>query len=462
MNLPKESQVVEYKRKWRDDFLKELCAFANSQGGTLYIGVEDDGSIAKLDNVQVLMENLPNKIHSNLGFYAEVNSHTDDETGWKYLSVVVLPQNEAISYNGKYYIRSGSTTQELRGHELANFLLRKMKMTWDGLICERAKLSDIEREAIDYFLECAIEIGRMPKSSKNDTTEDILKNLELMTEDGQLTNAAVLLFGKNPQHFFINSRFRLGRFGSRESDLMFQDEIEGDLVRMADKIIDVLRSKYLISPIHYEGLKRKEDLEIPEEGMRELLYNAIVHRDYMGMDTFMKVYNDKIWLWNEGVLPEGYNTETMLKPHRSQPRNKLIAKVFFRAGFIESWGRGWDKVARECKRVNVELPTIETFDGGTLVAIKRPIIDATQQEANQGEFDALIKKLEARGIVLTDRQRLIVEWVCEHPKTTYKEMAEKCGVSIQTVFGDFQILQEKGVLAGDGHTSKKVWKVLDE
>ena len=333
-------------------------------------------------------------------------------------------------------------------------------MTWDSLVCERAKLSDIDREAIDYFLECAIEIGRMPKSSKNDTTEDILKNLELMTEDGQLTNAAVLLFGKNPQHFFINSRFRLGRFGNRESDLMFQDEIEGDLVRMADKIIDVLRSKYLISPIHYEGLKRKEDLEIPEEGMRELLYNAIVHRDYMGMDTFMKVYNDKIWLWNEGVLPEGYNTETMLKPHRSQPRNKLIANVFFRAGFIESWGRGWDKVARECTRVNVELPTIETFDGGTLVAIKRPVNSMTDHDTYQDTYqDELLRKLKEKGIKLTERQQAIVVWISEHPKTTYDEMAEKFGVSRQSIYKDIKKLKN-GVIAGDGNTNGLEWKVI--
>ena len=161
MELPKESQVVEYKRKWRDDFLKELCAFANSQGGTLYIGVEDDGSIAKLDNVQALMENLPNKIHSNLGFYAEVNSHTDDVTGWKFIAIVVEPQDEAISYEGKYYIRSGSTTQELRGHELATFLVRKMNVQWDAITRPEATLNDLDPKAWKFFIDTAIEKKRL-------------------------------------------------------------------------------------------------------------------------------------------------------------------------------------------------------------------------------------------------------------------------------------------------------------
>ena len=153
----REDQHTEFKRIWKDDYLKELCAFANSQGGVLYIGVKDDGSICgiggpqrkqnvcdgesetirvpsakqrlssctedrsrddngkviELKSIIALLENLPNKIHANLGFFADVNRLTDQSTGLDYIGITVQPQQEAISYNGKYYIRSGSTTQEL-------------------------------------------------------------------------------------------------------------------------------------------------------------------------------------------------------------------------------------------------------------------------------------------------------------------------------------------------------------
>ena len=98
------------------------------------------------------------------------------------------------------------------------------------------------------------------------------------------------------------------------------------------------------TPIRYEGKQRIEELEIPEPAMRELLYNAMIHRDYMGDETTMKVYDDHMWLWNVGELPEDYNTETLQHDHRSLPHNKLIASVFYKAGFIEHRGRGFDKV----------------------------------------------------------------------------------------------------------------------
>ena len=112
----------------------------------------------------------------------------------------------------------------------------------------------------------------------------------------ELKGAALLVFGRNPAKYFPLCDFRIGRFGASESDLMFQDVISGDLIRMADRVVEVLKSKYLISPIHYEGLLRIEPLEIPEDALREAISNAIIHKDYTGVHIQMKVYNDRVEL----------------------------------------------------------------------------------------------------------------------------------------------------------------------
>ena len=134
----------------------------------------------------------------------------------------------------------------------------------------------------------------------------MLTSLGLTDENGGLTNAAVLLFGKNPQRYYPSAIFKIGRFGIDEADLRFQDVIEGNILQMAERVMDVLKAKYLISPVRFEGMQRYEKLELPKEALREILYNAIAHKDYTGPDIQMHVYDSSIEIWNEGELPEGY------------------------------------------------------------------------------------------------------------------------------------------------------------
>ena len=216
-------------------------------------------------------------------------------------------------------------------------------------------------------------------------------------------------------------------------------------MQMADRVIWLLRSKYLRTSIRYEGLHRVEDLEIPEPAMRELIYNAIVHRDYMGNDTQMKVYDDRIWLWNSGELPKGYNTETLKKEHLSVPRNKLIASVFYKAGFIENWGRGFDKVINGFNAAGVEFPTIENDFGGTSVHIQRKV------EKTLPDVDALD---------ITDRQKQIITFLIEYPEKSIAEISKELEIAVRTVSRELAILQEKSILHRVGSRKKGAWEIL--
>ena len=372
----KEDQHTEFKRNWRDDFLKELCAFANSQGGTLYIGVEDKGTVIGVPDSKTLLENLPNKINNNLGFFADINLLSED--GKEYVAIHVNPQENAISYEGKYYVRSGSTTQELRGQQLASFLMQKAKLHWDALTRPEAKLKDLDDEAWDYFITTALENKRLNKSAQKESKETVLRKLNLMTEDGELTNAALMLFGKDIERWSPLSAFRIGRFGVNQADLIIHDNIVCPLVMMPDAVIDILRTKYLVSTVGYEGLHRKETLEMPEDGLREMICNAIMHRDYLGTFIHMRVWADRIQLWNEGTLPPSITVEKLMEDHESMPRNPLIAKVFYLMGFIENWGRGYEKIRNAFEEAHLQVPTFEQVRGGFMATIQREVFQKVQ------------------------------------------------------------------------------------
>lgn len=204
--------------------------------------------------------------------------------------------------------------------------------------------------------------------------------------------------------------------------------------------MELLRSKYLKTPIHYEGMQRIEELEIPEPAMRELLYNAMIHHDYMGDETMMKVYDDHIWLWNAGELPEGYNTETLQHDHRSLPHNKLIANVFYKAGFIEHWGRGFDKVKSAFAAADIPFPKIENEFWGVSVVIQRK----AEQERPDIDMPDIVD------FDITDRQRKILELIEKKPSITAAELAKILKVNSRTIQRDFAKLLEKGILIREG------------
>ena len=236
-----ESQNIEYKESWRDEYLKWICGFANAQGGRIYIGIDDNQQVVGVADTKRLMEDIPNKIVNYLDIVADVNLlHKEDKD---YIEIAVQPCNLPIAYHGIYHYRSGSTKQELKGAALQQFLLRKMGHSWDDIENERATLDAIDRQAIDFFLRKAVDAGRMPVDSLNETTEKVLSNLNLIGGEGKLRNAALLLFGKNPAKFFTSVQFRIGRFGRDEADLMFQDVVDGNIIQMTDRVIEVLKSK---------------------------------------------------------------------------------------------------------------------------------------------------------------------------------------------------------------------------
>lgn len=193
-----EQQNIEWKESWRDEYLKWICGFANAKGGKIFIGMNDKGKVVGISNFKRLMDDIPNKIQTNLGIICDVNLHHRKDK--PYIEIDVKPYDVPISYQGKYHYRSGSTKQELKGNALNEFLLKKAGKTWDDVIEPRAKLENIDIAAIEAFKKGATSSKRLPFIADEKNIERILDNL-LLLEDGKLKRSAILLFGKNPCRF---------------------------------------------------------------------------------------------------------------------------------------------------------------------------------------------------------------------------------------------------------------------
>lgn len=366
-----EQHNIEYKRSWHNDYLKWVCGFANAQGGVIFIGKDDVGNVVHLADFKKLMDEIPNKIRNLMGITAEVNLL--EEKGSQFIEIVVPSYSVPISLRGRYYYRSGSTKLELTGASLNEFLLGKSGKTWDDVLEQRATFDDIDEQSITVYLKAAKKAGRLPENEELPIPE-LLEKLRL-TEKGQLKRAAIILFAKEPGKFYPNTFVKIGRFGKDDTDLKFQETVEGNLVSLVPEILDQLNHKFLVKQIDFEGMHRIEKEEYPVAAIREMILNALVHRNYMGAPVQLRVYDDKISIWNEGFLPEGLTLEALKRPHASRPRNPVIADVSFKGGYIDAWGRGTIKIIDSCKAAELPEPEMMEQDGGFLLTILKDMLN---------------------------------------------------------------------------------------
>ncbi len=363
-----EHQGAEWKEIWKDEYLKWICGYANAQGGTLIIGKDDNGDIAGIRNAKKLLEDIPNKIVSTMNIIADVN--LIEENGLEYIEIIVDSYPFPVNYRGKYYYRSGSTMQEIKGIELLKFLYEKQGRTWDNVPIPGETADSLSKEALQEFRKKSVYKKRLSKIAAEVNDKLLLENLKLFEREN-LIRAAILMFHPDPEKWVTGAYIKIGYFGESNSDLRYQDEIHGPLILQADKAVELIYTKYMKALIDYEGLQRTETYMFPMEGFREILLNAINHKDYStGIPIQISIYEDKIYVWNDGKWPENLPVDKIYEKHSSIPYNPKIADVFYKAGEIESWGRGFDKIMEVCKAEKAPYPVIDANARGVMVLCK--------------------------------------------------------------------------------------------
>jgi len=450
--LMAESQNIEWKESWRDEYLKWICGFANAQGGRIYIGTRDDGTVIGVDDSKKLLEDIPNKIQNTLGIIADVNLLSDN--GLDYIEIVVSPSSYPVNYKGEYHYRSGSTKQQLRGAALTQFIGEKTGLLWDAVPVDNIGVTDLDRNSLDIFRREAVKKKRMTKEDLDIPDEELLDHLDLLT-DGKLKRAAVMLFYKKPGRIITGCYVKIGKFG-KGSDLQYQDTIEGSLFDIADRVIDLIYTKYLKAAITYEHDVRVETYPFPRDGVREAVYNALGHNNYAdSVPIQIRIEDDAMYISNNCILPKDWTAETLMKPHKSMPFNPSIANAFYRAGYIEAWGRGIQKICEACRELGIPDPEYTVLGNDLTVkftALERARISVLE--------DPKHRNVGLEGGLEVGLEKDILKIISANPSSTMAEIADELNVTKRTIERTIKRMREQGKIIRRGGKRYGYWEIL--
>ncbi|MBI5573808.1 MAG: DUF4062 domain-containing protein [Elusimicrobia bacterium] len=321
------------------------------------------------------------------------------------------------------------------------------RAVFDQRICDGAVFSDIDDEKVKWFLKVARAKRNFPLALDS-SIQNVFTHLKLL-KDGKLTNAAVLLFGKEPRKFFDQAKIKCIHLPSTEVEKPFTSYqiYEGNLFEQVDKavsfVLDILKFP-VIQQEHTVQVSRPR--EIPVFVVQEAIVNAVAHRDYNTTSSVqVMVFLDRVEIWNSGTLPTHLKIEDLKKPHASHPTNPLLATVMFFADYIQQAGSGTLEMLKQCKAHGLPEPdfiSVRNLEFKTILA--RDIY--TDETLNR--------------LGLNERQKKAVLYVKEKGKITNKEYRQLNNVSNKTAYFDLSGLVEKNifVVMGVGKNSTYIMK----
>ena len=343
---------------------------------------------------------------------------------------------------------------------------------FDSSVCEGASLKDLSTVKMRDFIRVARE-RRGFKLPVSTSAKDLLAHLDLMREDRRLTNAAVLLFGKKPQRYFINSEVKCAWFyGTRVEKPMADHQIyQGDVFQLADQARDFVMSHISREIGRHNGPDGSAPTryELPLDAVFELIVNAICHRDYTSHESVqVMLFSDRLEIWNAGSLPRGWTVKNLFRPHTSLPPNELLAKPMYLKGYIEKTGTGTGDVIDYCRQWNLPPPefveeadfrvilrrrtTTETTIETTIETTEETALRTAGRAARKTAIDTVIEKAGLIGGAAR-----VLETALLNPHDSIDQMAKKLGMTRDGVFYHIKNLRAIVGLQHIGPSKKGVW-----
>jgi ATP-dependent DNA helicase RecG len=417
-----ESETVEFKPtlSQKDKIMESVSAFSNTRGGKILIGVSDRGEVIGLDIGKRTLEDLAGYVKQNSDppVYPSIETVQFENKTLLSLTVKESPE-KPVFFNDKAYKRVGRSNQRISSHEIRNMAKEeKKKMTWDEQICEGATLDDIDWDYLENEFIPLYE--RISKKKVASSPLELLHSAHTILSEKPL-NGGILLFGKEPQLFFSHSYIALARYtgtavGGEKRDYK---EFRGNLFSQIDNCYAYLtQHTALMSRLSPGQLQR---MDLPEYGrfsLRELVTNAVCHRDYadQGGKIIIKMFDDRIEFFNIGGLPRGVTVHNIVQAQYS--RNPIISSLLAKVNYIEEMGEGWDKILEEHRDhpLKPQMPEILPSSHSVQVTL----------------FSTKDKFEEEDRALMSDRQRKILEYLQQNATITSMICMDLLGVSKDT------------------------------
>ncbi len=368
-----ESDKVEFKESLAEikEILKTIVAFANTKGGVILIGVKDDGTVKGIKvgrrSINKLLNEIKNKIKPLILPKIEIIKIEGKD-------VILIEVSEGInkpfSLKGRIYKRINSRNEQLSIEEIEKMILEKYK---ELSRFELSKVNyQIDKRAIKEFVIRAKEYRGIDLVGLGEN--EIIEKLKAKNNV-----AGALCFSSNLQSLLPYAGIKIGKFVNNK--LINDWYLCDNLFMLIPKVLELIKSQLGIEYRIDERGRRIEEWEIPKEAIREVIVNALVHRDYtVPSFIYISIHEDKIVIENPGKLLEPLKIEDLKKMHKSILRNPTIAQIMFLSGYIEQWGSGTLKVIKKCIQRGLKEPKFEQSEGFFKVTLYRRSINETLKE----------------------------------------------------------------------------------
>ena len=457
-----ETDSVEFKRSTGqlERGMETLCAFLNGDGGYVLFGMGDDGTIIGQQVADSTKRQIAECIRQFEPFPLVDVDYVTLENG---LSVIVLSvvnnREKPYIYKGRPYTRVESTTVAMSQHQYETMLSYRNQPLgrWETQLNANLKVSDLDEEEILRTVRVGVEKGRLPEVAYTNNIEDALCRMNLM-RDGQLTNAAFVLYANGANIDYPQCLLRMARFAGTTKEVFIDERrVEGNAFRMLDEAMQFC-FKHLSLSGEVKGLIREERLSVPYKALREAVVNALCHREYqtIGGSVGLAIFDNRVEVSNIGHIPDRLDASNPHEMTLSIPYNPLIAKGFYYRQLFENWGRGIRLMVDECKDAGLEAPVFMSSEYQvTAIFYRRDFKDdlSSKLSDNDNLSNKLSDKLHDK---LHDK---ILELIQENERVTIPELSNMLGVSVRTINSYLKKMQEMNLVIRVGARKNGYWKV---
>ena len=424
-----------------------MAGMANTDGGSILIGIAPRS--AQVQGIQDIQRMVERAFQAALLLDPALVLPVPKvyPTGGKdsvHILWITVPAGlpSVYSLDGSYLGRDGRQTNPLSARRLRQLLVERGAIQLETSVPAGASLEDLDPQQISTYVETLnLNSGDSIRQPTDDGQEVLLRRGCLKHVDGELrpTYAALLLFGRHPQQWLPNATILAAHFpGVGFSDRFIKQDIGGTLpeqLRQADTFIQTNLRKV----VRLVGLTRQEGLEYPFEAVRELLVNAIAHRDYniQGDNIHLNIFTDHLEVQSPGRLPGPVTLQNLLEARFS--RNAVIVQILSDMGFIERLGYGLDRVVTVLRQQQMQAPRFEEVAGSFRVTLQAPILSPDP---------ATIPDLSAyQGMNLNPRQEMALSHLALHHRISNSTYHELCpDVHAETLRRDLVELVSRGLL----------------
>jgi len=450
---------LEFKESFSDSLGKEICAFANSKGGKILIGITDDGKIKGVKSSNQFIS----RIYDLTRNFDPPLQVTVEEVATILIITVPEGMNKPYSLNGRFYMRYGANSQQLNRDEIRDFFREENLIGFDDKINKEFNLeNDLDDDKFNRFIE-------ITKISPVIKREKILENLGLLTET-YMKNAGVLLFCRKITKFFLNAT--IGCFlymGNTKYKILDKKEFDEDIFSNYHNTINYLMAHLNTEYIIKDG-PREEKLELPEEALREAVLNAIAHRDYFSpANVHVNIFKDRIEITNPGGLMGNLTIEDIYE--KSVPRNPLLFGLMERMDLVEKAGSGLVRMEKAMNEYGLGRPSITADKNWFQITFRRPELQMTSYEdrikngvQEKGGFrvgeNAPVNAPVNAPIKLSDLQKNIIRQMRQNPTVTYDTLSDLFQKDRTTIKRNIRILKESNIITRIGSYKKGHWQVF--